>query len=331
MNAYKKCQNNKSPIPVTAVIPTRDRVRALEATLSALMCQQEIPSDVIVVDSSTNSGTLGLIAALSKVWPSCSRIIHVKANVPGAAPQRNQGVALALTPYVLLLDDDILLEPTALMVMWQAIQYTPNVVGVTPTYVGDGYAPPRRLGRWMMAFLNSGQLESYAGRVIGPGFTLVPADDSFLPEFVDIDWMGSGCALYPVELLPKPPFPERFQDASLFEDLCLSLTVSSSGKLVNARLARAIHADEGGEHKKGRLRLAKMELVNRYYIMRCVLKQGSVADHFRFLVMIGYMTTGAFKSPRKWLQLPAHLLGLLAGAISICWNFGSFRSDENDR
>ena len=296
-----------------------------------MLDQSMIAEDILIVDSSTTEDTINAVASLCALWPQHSTLRTIKASIAGAAPQRNQGFKSSTLPFVMFMDDDIFFQPRCMELMWAAIEKHDETCGVTPTYHGYGYHQPGFLGRIVMGLLNGKPLPNYAGKVLGPGFTQLPEDSNDRPSIVPIDWMGSGCALYRRESLPLPPFPERFQGASLFEDLCLSLTAGKRGQLVNARLARAIHAEEGGEHKKGRHRLAKMEIVNRYFIMRRVLDRHSVADHLRFLVMIGYMTTGAFKSPRKWLQLPAHLLGLIAGAISICWHFGSFRSDENDR
>ncbi len=303
-------------IPVSVVIPTAGRIVALRQTLATLRSQTVLPFEVIIIDGTatieSNEFIRSFVAELE--FPS---IRVFSAETRGAAPQRNQGIKLTSTANVLLLDDDILLDKDCLVTMWRALMLRPAAQGVTPIYVGDSYSPPGFFGRIIMSILNGHRLSSYAGRVLGPGFTCVPDDSVDLPEVVEIDWMGAGCALYRRDMLPDPPFPSVFQGASLFEDLCLSLTVAKKGSLLNARLARAIHAHEGGDHKKGRFRLAKMELVNRYYIMSRVLERRSVLDHLKFYLMMVYMTSGAFWSPTKWIELPSHLLGQLAGVLSL--------------
>lgn len=316
-NRYELERMNLTYLPISVVIPTRNRVKSLAQTLECLVKQSCFPTEVLVVDSSTNNKTIDLIENWSKDWPEKCRLEHLTAKVAGAAPQRNQGVESSTQKYTMFLDDDIYFKENCLNEIWMAMNSGTDVVGVTPIYEGESYQAPGKFGSRVMAFLNGKTLQSYAGRAIGPGFTRLPDASDDLDQFVQIDWMGSGCALYRTEDLPSPPFPSVFKGASLFEDLCLSLTVGRLGRILNARMARAIHANEGGDHKRNRFKLAKMELINRYYIMRIVLRQRGLVAHFKFFVMMMYMTLGAFWHPFKWDKLFLQLAGMATGVLTL--------------
>lgn len=314
---------------MATVIATKDRPGSLKQTLEHLLKQSVLPESILIVDSSTDEQSrLVALELESSATARNVRLDWVAAKTKGAAPQRNQGALETDSPFLMFLDDDIFFEPLAMERIWDAAQSAVDVVGVTPTYLGDGYSPPGKFGRRFMAFLNSGQLESYAGRVLGPGFTRLPDASDASGDVVEIDWMGTGCALYRRSVLPSPPFPGLFHGASLCEDLCLSLLAGRVGRLVNARTAVVVHAHEGGDHKHGRFRLAKMELINRYYVMYRVLRRTSFMDHVRFFAMMGYMAVGAFGHPKNWLQLCLHMAGLFAGSCEILLKGCS--GDSND-
>jgi GT2 family glycosyltransferase len=90
---------------LSVVIPTRNRRRVLEETLSALDRQLGLPCpfEVIVVDDGSTDGT-GEWLVLAQF--SGFTLQHVSARPEGPARARNLGIRRAAAPRVLLLGDD---------------------------------------------------------------------------------------------------------------------------------------------------------------------------------------------------------------------------------
>jgi glycosyltransferase involved in cell wall biosynthesis len=105
-------------LPVTVIIPTRNRATALRRTLESLEAQSPQPAELIIVDASEDSSThpvcAGTVPGLHSVVSRC------RANVPGAATQRNQGVRASSQSVMGFMDDDILLEPLCFARLWSA-------------------------------------------------------------------------------------------------------------------------------------------------------------------------------------------------------------------
>src|SRR5689334_23116609 len=92
-------------VPVSFVIPTKDRFARLSKTLGSLSAQSATPQEVIVVDASGSSFSETDEAKVFR--QSFQHFVCVRAEQPGAAIQRNQGVRLARMPLIAFCDDDI--------------------------------------------------------------------------------------------------------------------------------------------------------------------------------------------------------------------------------
>ena len=240
---------------------------------------------------------------------------YLRATQRGAAPQRNQAILVATQPFILIMDDDITLEPRCFSSLWSVMQSIPTAGGVTATIVNEAYTAP---GRWTKALLkwfeDGRERATYAGACIGPGYTFWPADDVNQAEAVPVEWMGTGLALYRRELLPDSPFPSIFHGASLCEDLALSLTVAKRAPLFQASRARFIHLNAGGDHKSNVRKMASMNLVNRHYVMTHVMGKRTLADYLQFAAMIAFGMLAPLK--RGQLGVVAiQLVGCAQGCI----------------
>ena len=122
---------------------------------------------------------------------------------------------------------------------------------------------------------------SYAGCLLGPAVNILPEDRDDLSEVVQVEWLNTTCTLYRREALPAPPFPDFFSGYSMMEDVALSICVARNWKLANARTARIFHDSQPGDHKNSLVALARMELVNRHYVMTNVLGRRRVRDYAR--------------------------------------------------
>src|SRR5947209_15040153 len=116
-----------APLPISAIIPTGNRSRPLQKALESLAQQSAQPFEIIVVDGSKSNCTKEVCA---KEIPGLrARIGWIAAKVEGAAAQRNQGVALATQPFILFVDDDIVLKPDCISRLWLGITSAQDLGG----------------------------------------------------------------------------------------------------------------------------------------------------------------------------------------------------------
>jgi GT2 family glycosyltransferase len=270
-------------LPISVVIPTRDRAGILRRTLESIAAQSTQPAQIVLVDASGGRASYeacveapvnGLEAAL--VW--------LKAETPGAASQRNQGILACDQLTVGFFDDDILLMPDCMQRLWQALQGDVALGGVSAMITNQTYQHPGLISRLVFRLMAVRTERSYAGLVIGPAINFLPDDREDLPEIVPVQWLPTCCVLYRKDALPTPPFPDHFVGYSMMEDVTLSCTVGQKWKLANARTARIFHDSQPGLHKSDASALAEMELLNRHYVMTRVLLQRGWADMARLTI-----------------------------------------------
>ena len=97
-------------LDVTVLIPTRDRVASLLATLAGVWRQRDVRLDVVIVDDGSRPDVARQYARLG------SERVRVLRNATsrGPAAARNAGIAIARGRWVAFLDDDDLWAPTKL-------------------------------------------------------------------------------------------------------------------------------------------------------------------------------------------------------------------------
>lgn len=267
---------------MTVIIPTRNRATALRRTLESLGAQSSQPAELIIIDASVDSSTRAMCA---ETVPGLHSVVSwCRADVPGAATQRNQGVRASSQAVMGFMDDDILLEPLCFARLWSALESDPHLGGVNAMITNQRYQTPGRISRFVFRLMAGRAERSYAGRVLGPAVNLLPEDGDHLPEIVPVEWLNTTCTLYRREALPDPPFPDHFTGYSLMEDLTLSLTVGKRWKLANARTARIYHDSQPGTHKSDPALLAEMQLINRHFVMTRILGRDRFSDYLKLVL-----------------------------------------------
>lgn len=301
-------------LPISAIVPTAQRAGPLRGMLASIAAQPAQPAELVVVDASTSDQTERLCRAAAGLR---GRVIYLRARERGAAAQRSQALERATQPFVLFLDDDVILESGCLARLWSAVKDDPGLGGVSSMIINQRYAPPGPASRLLYRLLHGRREASYAGRCIGPAANLLPEDDPRLPEVVPVEWLNLGCTLYRREALPHPLFPAYFIGYSLMEDLHLSLTVGRRWRLANARAARIYHEGQPGEHKRDRAGLARMQLVNRYRIMTGVLGRRGPGYLMKLAALELFGTLTSLRSADGRAQLLPTLRGKAQGIADI--------------
>ena len=106
-------------LPISGVIPTRNRRVPLETAFRSLAQQSMQPREIIIVDASDSDETETLCReAISGLQ---SHIVYRRAVAAGAIEQRNQAMAYVTQDSILFMDDDILLEAECLARLWRAL------------------------------------------------------------------------------------------------------------------------------------------------------------------------------------------------------------------
>jgi glycosyltransferase involved in cell wall biosynthesis len=104
---------------VAVVVPTRNRVDVLAFSVHAVLAQQGLDMELIVVDEGSSDGTRAYLASLG------DRVTVVRHDEPrGAAGARNAGISVAGAEYVAFCDDDDLWAPTKLAAQLEALAAT---------------------------------------------------------------------------------------------------------------------------------------------------------------------------------------------------------------
>ncbi|MBV9926107.1 MAG: glycosyltransferase family 2 protein [Acidobacteria bacterium] len=304
-----------SLLPLTAIVPTRNRSEVFRRMLYSLAEQSVQPAQLVVVDASTDTDTESICK--NHIEGLRTTIIYQRAISVGAAVQRNQAFKSVAQPMILFLDDDIIFEPDCLSKMWFAANSGEDIGGVSAMITNQQYGKPGKISRMVYCLLHGRSEGSYAGMCIGPALNLLPADSPDLPEVVPVEWLNTTCTMYKLDALPDPPFPMHFTGYSLMEDVTLSLTVGRTWKLVNARTARIYHDTQPGEHKSNLKTIAKMDLINRYYVMTRVLRRKGTVNYSKliFLQLFGLLSHLGNKA--GWHSFPSLLIGKLAAVKSI--------------
>jgi GT2 family glycosyltransferase len=157
---------------VSVVVPTRDRVEALDQCLGSLQASEHDSFEVIVVDQSLGDASAGLVTRLDD-----PRVRYVRQSGGGAARARNQGIEVARGAVIAFTDDDCTV-PAQWLRQVEAACTGPRspgvVVGALRAALADSYErftpswAPRRVRRlrwsWQSAFRGEGATANMAAR-----------------------------------------------------------------------------------------------------------------------------------------------------------------------
>jgi glycosyltransferase involved in cell wall biosynthesis len=300
-------------LPVSAVIATGNRAQCLAGTLDSLLTQDLLPREFVVVDASGDDATKNFLSDFEKRVSPGASMHWARAEVAGAAPQRNQGVALSSQPFIWFFDDDILFELDCVSRLWRAIESDAMLGGVNAMIVNQRYEPPGFVSRTLFTLMRGRREKSFAGRVIGPAINLLPEDRQDLPEVVPVQWLNTTCTIYRRKALPNPPFDSFFSSYSLMEDLALSLRVGRQWRLANIRTAHIRHESQSTTDKQNVREYAKMELVNRHYVMTHILNRMRWSDLVRLGTWEFFGIASGLAQAGGARNLPAVLAGKISG------------------
>lgn len=302
-------------LPFSVIIPTRNRWDTLWRTLRSIAEQSVWPGEIIVVDASDENGIIE--QDLNFLTLRGITYVRIKAETKGAAVQRSEGLQVARFDLVCFMDDDILLQPDCLKNLYGGITSIELAGGVNALITNQQYVSPGFLTSMMYRMMNGAKLSSYAGKVLGPAWNILPGDDPGLPDYVPCEWLNTTCVMYKRSFLPSPLFDPFFRGYSFMEDVALSIEVGKKAQLFNARLARIYHDSKGGSHKSNLIALSEMMLVNRYWVMTQSLNRTGIVYVLKLIMLEVFGVVTSLRSRSGWYNFPAAVVGKSIGLLRI--------------
>lgn len=284
---------------ISAIVPTIGRPDSLAALLDSLAAQTRRPDEVVVADASSGDHIAALIA--SQQWRDRGLSVrHLRVSPPNAVTQRMQAIAQSTGDCLLLLDDDVVLDPACVAAL-DGVLDDETIIAVVADITNQPWPEAPTAWRWYLKALGMHD-GAWHGRVVGPllRFGYPPHPASTLP----MEWFGTAQTLTRRAAFDAAGGFSTFflHRSTMNEDVDLSLKMARHGRIVICPAARLEHH----HHPSGRVSTfaaAEDDLFNRYLIMTRTLGQspltafGSVAMFFLIETLsnvIGAIRRGRF-------------------------------------
>ena len=252
---------------ISAIVPTIGRLDSLNALLESLAAQTRGVDEVII--ASADQRTCDLINNTNRQDAGLT-VQCIVVSPPNAVRQRMAAIEIARGDNLLLLDDDVVLEPRCVEHMLASLETDQEVVAVTADFSNQTWPDPTRIWQVYLRHVLKLDREQWQGRVVGPllrfGFNPVPSG----PQ--PMEWLGSGSSLVRRSAFVNVGGFSNFflHRCTINEDVDLGLKLRRAGRIMfcpDARMAH--HHAPGGRVTK--FLAAEDDLFNRYFILRRTL------------------------------------------------------------
>lgn len=211
----------KAPV-ISVVVPTYNYGHYLPRALDSVLTQHELDVELIVVNDGSKDDTRGVLDEYQRRYPE---LVVLHQDNAGAAAARNNGIAQAKAPFVLMLDADDALNPGALAVLKQAMQGNPQA-GIL---IG---------GR--TAIYPDGRERSWIPRHISVSSPLEKIRNYLLTKRIEI---GNGRTLIRRDLLLARPFPSGLRKGEDIPVFAYALAMSPYAFIQKSLVRVYKHAD----------------------------------------------------------------------------------------
>ena len=303
---------------ISAIIPTIGRAESLAKLLESLASQSMKPNEVIVADGSSSNEVRDVVSETR--WAASGlRVTRLLVQPPNAVGQREAAIAASIGSYLLLLDDDVVLERDCVQQMMTAFTEDSRLVGVFADFNNQSWPMPTRAWRFYLRFVLGMEEGAWQGRVVGPllRFGYNPTPRHVMP----LEWLGTGNTMVRRAAYDQVNGFSKFflHRCTMNEDVDLGLKLSRVGTIAFCPTARLGHFHAPGGRVSPAM-AAEDDLHNRYRIMR--LTQGrSALDAFGLVTLyFAIETTSNFCGCLSRLQvegLGARLVGRLRALARI--------------
>ena len=250
---------------ISAIVPTIGRVDSLNALLESLAAQTRRVDEVIVASADRE--------VFERVHCNDLVLKGIIVSPPNAVRQRMAAIDTAAGEYLLLLDDDVVLEPDCVEHMLAALEAHDEVVAVCADFSNQPWPEPTRIWQWYLGHVLKLERDAWQGRVVGPllrfGFNPVPSS----PQ--PMEWLGSGSSLVRrSSFVAVGGFSDFFlHRCTINEDVDLGLKMRRAGRIMFCPAARMAH-HHAPSGRVTKFVAAEDDLFNRYFILRRTVQAG---------------------------------------------------------
>jgi GT2 family glycosyltransferase len=317
------------------VIATYRRANILPMTLNFAAGQTRPPKEIVIVDASDNwEATRELILSTIAAEHPEIRWVYVEAEHPSSTAQRNQGVLLATSDVLFLIDDDSMMYPDCaerIMEVYEADR-DHKIMGVQSNFVdelppqsgpiqdsrqkvgiSETLAPTRRQLLWENRFFRRLLILDRKEHFIPYDgyFRDYPLPDAVKePHVVPVRIFDGYRMTFRREVFAKEIFEPLFLYYAVAEDSDLSYRVSRHGALAMAVDARLHHYQSGS----GRLSMVRVSALGGLNMAFCLRKHSNNLRRdrslfYRFILHLMFAQSIRDLVNRRW-SLP-HMRGLL--------------------
>lgn len=292
---------------LVAVVPTKDRPERIAQLLKSFSDQSCDIGRVIAVDGGDS------IETVIDGFRDRLNIDYLRCHPPGQIRQRKLGLARVGEefPLVLLIDDDIFLEPDAIEKMVDFWNHAPaNTGGVGFNLVN---VPPHEYSPFRATLGMSGE----PGQVLKSGYNISIANQS---EDRAVSWLAGGYTVYRHAVLKEFPQDELRTTWAVGEDVRLSYPIGKKYPLFVCAAARAHDTGQAAtppSPARARFQGRKECLAYLYLVER-----NSELSEFRCVLMImSYATSLAAKALLSRSRSVHHAIGQFMSL----WDFAKAR------
>ena len=304
---------------VSAIIATVGRPESLTRCLESLANQTVPVAEVIVVHCGDDAETLGVTQDVR--WSSAALDVryfhHPERN---CAKQRNFAVAQAKYDNLLLVDDDIEVDPHWTEELFMPVWSDTSVGATLGNIVNQSLATPTLFWRAYRRMLHGKAKGFEPGKLIGAALP-----NGFPPnarEPIPCEWIGGGASALRREAFESVGgFASFFSGSSPGEDLDLGYRLSRSWRVYYVPTAKCVHHQvASGREESDRHQYLSMR--SRFGILTITMGK----NRFAALAHIGLWATVQFLSELASLRrgvvrpdLPRAWAGRVRGFISCIW------------
>lgn len=229
---------------ISAIIPTVGRSEMLRLCLDSLTKQTVPVSEVVLVHCGDDAATPAL--AGETCWRDAGlsvRYFHYPER--NCAAQRNFAVAHATYDNLLLIDDDVEVEPNWAEELFAAVWSDPKIGATMGTLVNQPLATPTPFWRVYRTILHGKTKGFEPGRLIGAA--LPNGFPTTAREPVSCEWIRGGASALRREAFESVGgFASFFDGSSPGEDLDLGYRISRNWKVYYVPSAKGIHHQAAG-------------------------------------------------------------------------------------
>lgn len=226
---------------LTVLIATKDRLSQITKLLTSLENSTSLPGNVVVVYNGVD------VQSLTKVFSSKFNLKVINSYIASQVMQKQIGLKSLpdRTRWVLFLDDDVIIEPTAIESLFQTYIFNTNY----KNYMGFGLAIKNReyreVHKLVKFFLHAFKLYSFKPGCVTKG----GHPQAYLSQKIacDVQWLN-GLSLWAIEATTFYHHISYVNSYAAYEDVMYSYDVSRTQKLVFA--ADCYVSDQEPENNK---------------------------------------------------------------------------------